>query len=306
MSTQVIPIRAKSMVNCLRLTFFGFADEENEVYDASKVYSAAKALMGYNDNRSYNSTPNYGDGEETDREYGISSRGVEFQIHDLNAAGQALIHGHRVTASGVILRSNSDIIPYVGCAVMTKASGGKVNLYKFFKAKFPPSATSVTQKTEGNVSFSNTTLSGNYVDLERLGADSAIIKSIDPTTVDGAAFIENWFTIPDYYGDDTVLNTSTLTVDGTAVNSGDSITSGDTVTFNGSGTGGTAPYTYSFYYRAVGSDEWTAKAEDSSTATATQAITVVAQTGYEFKIAVKDANGVTKTKYWSLTVNPGE
>lgn len=304
MPTQVINVKAKSMVNCLRLTFFGFADEDNEVYDASKVYTAAKALMGYTDNRSYTSTPNYGDGEETDREYGVSSRGIEFQIHDLAAAGMALIHGHRVTDNGVILRSGEDVIPYVGCAVMTKATGGKVNLYKFFKAKFPPSATSVTQKTEGNVSFSTTTLSGNYVDLERLGIDSAVIKGVDPTV--DAAFIENWFTIPDFYNTAGLSNTSTLTVSGNAVSDGDTITSGSTVTFNGSGTGGTTPYTYSFYYRAVGSDEWTAKAEDSSTATATQEITVSSSTNYEFKAVVKDANGVNKVKNWTVTVAPGE
>ncbi|MBQ8133489.1 MAG: hypothetical protein IJ192_03640 [Clostridia bacterium] len=191
--------RAKSMINVRRATFFGFSDEDNEVYDESKIMELTKRTMSFSDGRNYNSVPNYGDGEETDREYGISGRTVELQIHDLTAEESAFIHGHTVSGK-TIRRSQNDIIPSVGLALMTDLPGGHVNLYKFYKAKFPPSGTSVTQKSEGSTTFSNTTLSGTYSDLERLGTDSSILKDVDPDTEEGKQIINNWFTKPDYDG----------------------------------------------------------------------------------------------------------
>ena len=300
-----VNVKAKSMINVKRLTFFGFSNEETETYDTTKVYEQTKGTMLFNDNRSYNSTPNYGDGEETDREYSTSGRVVEFQIHDLSGAGMALVHGHSYdSGTGAISRSGDDRIPAVGCAVMTVAPGRKVNLYKYFKVKFPPSSISVTQKTEGNVTFSNTTLSGAYTDLDRLGKDSCIIKGVDPTTTAGAALISSWFTIPDFCGSSSMQNTSTLSANGNTLSDGDTIESGTTVTFTGAASDGQTPYSYSYYYRAVGSDEWTAKAE-GTTSSATQQITVATQTDYEFKITATDANGVIKNKSWVITVAPG-
>ena len=99
--------RAKSMINVRRATFFGFSDEDNEVYDESKIMELTKRTMSFSDDRNYNSVPNYGDGEETDREYGISGRTVELQIHDLTAEESAFIHGHTVSGK-TIRRSQND------------------------------------------------------------------------------------------------------------------------------------------------------------------------------------------------------
>lgn len=190
--------KAKSMINIKRLTFFGFLDESAETYDAQKVYPLTKRAMSFRDNKNFSSTPNNGDGEETDRYYGVGDRNVEFQIQDITPEEYAFLHGAEVD-SGTLLTSGDDYIPYVGAAIMTERNDGHVNLYKYFKCKFPPGEINVQQKTGNSVSFSNTTLSGSYTDLARIGFDRAVCIDLDPNDVTDAAFIESWFTTADFY-----------------------------------------------------------------------------------------------------------
>ena len=154
------------------------------------------------------------------------------------------------------------------------------------------------------MTYSTIVLNGTYMESEVHEMMRAVLLDINPKTDEGAAIIENWFANPTYIGIGGMTNTSTIKVGNDVIEDGGTITSGATVTFNGSATGGTSPYKYSFYYRAVGSDNWTAKAEDSSTATATQTITVVSATEYEFKLIAKDSNGVSLTKVFKATVAP--
>lgn len=190
--------KAKSMINIKRLTFFGFSDESAETYDAQKVFPLTKRAMSFRDNKNFSSTPNYGDGEETDRYYGVGDRSLEFQIQDITPEEYAFLHGAEVD-SGTLLTSGDDYIPYVAAAIMTQRADGHVNLYKYFKCKFPPGEINTQQKTGNNVSFSSTPLSGTYKDLDRIGFDRAVVIDLDPNDQTDAAFIESWFTTADFY-----------------------------------------------------------------------------------------------------------
>lgn len=190
--------KAKSMINIKRLTFFGFSDESAETYDAQKVFPLTKRAMSFRDNKNFSSTPNYGDGEETDRYYGVGDRSLEFQIQDITPEEYAFLHGAEVD-SGTLLTSGDDYIPYVAAAIMTQRADGHVNLYKYFKCKFPPGEINTQQKTGNNVSFSSTPLSGTYKDLDRIGFDRAVVIDLDPNDQTDATFIESWFTTADFY-----------------------------------------------------------------------------------------------------------
>lgn len=190
--------KAKSMINIKRLTFFGFSDESAETYDAQKVFPLTKRAMSFRDNKNFSSTPNYGDGEETDRYYGVGDRSLEFQIQDITPEEYAFLHGAEVD-SGTLLTSGDDYIPYVAAAIMTQRADGHVNLYKYFKCKFPPGEINTQQKTGNNVSFSSIPLSGTYKDLDRIGFDRAVVIDLDPNDQTDAAFIESWFTTADFY-----------------------------------------------------------------------------------------------------------
>ena len=291
------------MYNIKRLTFFGFADEEAGTYDSNAIYPITKRSMQMRDNRNFSSTPNYGDGEETDRYYGVGDRNVEVQIQDITAAEYSFLHGAEV-ANGVLLTSGDDYIPSVGMAALTERADGHVNLFKYFKCKFPPGEINVTQKTGNNVTFSNTTMSGSYRDLESIGKDRAICADVDPNTQ--AAFIERWFTEPAFYGQSTLANNSTFKVSSTDITEGQEIEEGTSVSLAAVASGGTSPYSYTFLYRKKSSSYWYAIAED--TTTASQSLTlpsVTADTEYEIAIIVKDAAGSTVKKTRGIVVKNG-
>lgn len=297
-------VNKRPFKNCKRLGMWKMTDEENESY-SSTMLSFFDRLTTYTDNVESNSTPLYGDGKHIEDAISEGDGNLQLGVHHIADDERVDLYNETANSSGAVISTGEENPPYFCVALMAEKKNGMVNLRKYMKTAFEKHEESVTQQESGGVSYSMPTLNGKYSQNTRLGIKSVRIE-VDPRTQEGQEFIENWYASAEFIGGNSFANTSVLKVDNVTVDSGSSITSGDTVTFSGSATGGTSPYTYSFYYRASGSDNWTAKAEDSSTATATQAITVVSDTVYEFKIVVKDANGVSLTKYFTLTVEASE
>ena len=297
---QKIPVKAKPPINIEKLVMWKMIDEDTEAYGPPMDFD--RRVMSFRDNLATNSTPLYGTGVVVDRATVVNEGTLSYNAHALTSSERVNIYGEKKNSAGAVITTNDDIIPYVASAHATKKRDGKWNLYKYFKAQFPPHEESSEQITQGNITYSTIVLNGTYMQSEVHEMMRAMLFDVDPKAETGAAIIANWFTDPLYIGSNGMTNTSTIKVGDTVIANGGTVASGSTVTFNGSATGGTSPYTYSFYYRAVGSDTWTAKAEDSSTATATQAITVVSDTDYEFKLVVKDANGITLTRTFTVTV----
>lgn len=297
-------VNKRPFVSCKRTVMWKMISEEYEAYSPTPV-SFADRLTTYTDGVENNITPLYGDGKHIEDAYSEGNGTLSLGLHHIADDERAQLYGERATSYGAVISTGEETPPYFCVALMAVKQNGMVNLRKYFKVLFSKHEESVSQQESGGVSYSMPTLNGKYSQNTRLGIKSVRIE-VDPRTQEGQEFIENWYASAEFIGGNNFANTSVLKVDNVTVDSGSSISSGDTVTFSGSATGGTSPYTYSFYYRASGSDNWTAKAEDSSTATATQAITVATDTDYEFKIVVKDANGVSLTRYYTLTVEASE
>jgi len=81
-----------------------------------------------------------------------------------------------------------------------------------------------------------------------------------------------------------------------------SITLGESITVNASATGGTAPYTYSYYYKKASDTSWSTKAANTTAASVT--IKPGSAVTYQVKVDVTDSAGTTKSKTMSVTVNP--
>ena len=301
---QKVQVKAKPPINIERFAMWKMIDEDNETYGS--VIDFDRRVMSFRDTLTTNSTPLYGTGVVVDRATAVNEGTLSYNIHAMTADERVAAYGETKNSANAVITTSDDIIPYVATAHATRKRDGKWNLYKYLKVQFQPHEESTEQITQGNITYSTIVLNGTYMESEVHEMMRAILLDVDPKTAAGAATIENWFTNPTYVGIGGMNNTSTIKVGNDTIENGGTITSGSTVTFNGSATGGTSPYTYSFYYRAVGSDTWTAKAEDSSTATATQAITVVSDTDYEFKLVVKDANGITLTRIFTVTVEASE
>ncbi len=79
-----------------------------------------------------------------------------------------------------------------------------------------------------------------------------------------------------------------------------SIILGNSITVKGAASGGTAPYTYSYYFKKASSTSWTAKAKDTTSTSVS--IKPGSAVTYNIKVVVKDSKGKTATKTMNVVV----
>ena len=73
------------------------------------------------------------------------------------------------------------------------------------------------------------------------------------------------------------------------------VSAGGKVTITGVATGGTAPYTYSYYYKLSTKNSYNLIGTANTTAT-TATLTTAAYATYDIRVIVKDKTGATKAK----------
>ena len=78
-------------------------------------------------------------------------------------------------------------------ALAEEVSNGHWNLYKYYKAQFSQAQLG-SQQTDTGVTFSTTSLTGTYIKNGRVGKMRDIKFDVDPSTEEGSAAIEAWFT----------------------------------------------------------------------------------------------------------------
>jgi len=79
-----------------------------------------------------------------------------------------------------------------------------------------------------------------------------------------------------------------------------SVTLGNSITLKGAATGGTAPYTYSYYFKKDSQSEWTTKSADTTATSVT--IKPGSAVKYNVKVVVKDKTGKTVSKVMNVNV----
>lgn len=294
----------KPFVNCKKTKLWKMTNEQTGTYSSTVTIDLEDRLTTYTDNVSVNSTPLYGDGKMQDNAVAEGAGTLQLGVHHIADSERIDLYGEE-NVNGTSVSTGHNVAPYFCVALMAEKRNGNVNLRKFFKTQFAPHEETVTQQQDNGITYSMPTLQGTYFENTVTGRKAARVEA-DPKTAQGQALIANWFSIPEYIGEHTVLNTSAIKVGNTVIPDGGEIASGSTVTFNGSASGGTAPLKYSFYLKAEGSNTWTTVAEDSSTATATQSVSVVSDTVYIFRSVITDGNGVTIAKEQTATVAAGD
>jgi len=96
----------------------------------------------------------------------------------------------------------------------------------------------------------------------------------------------------------TVKVTNALSNTSTVASS--SITLGNSITVKGAATGGTSPYTYSYYFKQASQSEWTTKSANTTATSVT--IKPGSAVDYNVKVVVKDKAGKTATKTMTVKV----
>ena len=93
---------------------------------------------------------------------------------------------------------------------------------------------------------------------------------------------------------DTLVNNSKV--------ASNTITLGNTINITGAATGGTAPYTYSYFFKKESQSDWTTKASNTTATSVT--VKPGSAVKYNIKVVVTDKNRKTATKTFTVTVNP--
>ncbi len=79
------------------------------------------------------------------------------------------------------------------------------------------------------------------------------------------------------------------------------ITLGDTINISGKATGGTAPYTYEYYFKQASQTAWSKKSVSNTTTSTT--VKPGAAVPYNVKVVVKDSAGKSVEKTFNVSVN---
>lgn len=295
----------RPFVNCAKVKMWKMTNEDAGTYAGSVTLDFEKRMTTYTDSIQTNSTPLYGDGELVEVAVSEGLGTLSIGVHHVTDGERVDLYGEN-NVDGVTVNTGDSVPPYFCVALMNKKRNGMVNLRKWFKVSFAPHEETVNQMEDNGIQYSMPTLKGTYSKNIPLGMKSARVE-VDPSTTEGASIIASWFSIADYIGSSSLVNTSTFK-NGTAdVAEGAQITEGTTLTLTGAATGGTSPYKYDFVYKADSSNYWTVIAEDTSTASQSLTLpTVAADTAYTIKIVVRDNAGTVREKSVGITVKDGE
>ena len=190
-STQGTTLGARTPINVKRLAMWKITEgTSSDTYGS--VIDFDKRFMSYTDDLATASAQLYGCGELMDTVTKPTQGTLTLNIHALNAAERGSILGETVSTDTATL-TGSEIAPFMVVALAEELPNGHWNLYKYYKVQFTQAQRGAQQNDSG-VTFSTTSVAGTYIKNGRVGKMRDIKFDVDPTTDEGSADIEAWFT----------------------------------------------------------------------------------------------------------------
>ena len=190
-STQGTTLGVKTPINVKRLAMWKITEgTSSDTYGS--VIDFDKRFMSYTDSLSTATAQLYGCGELMDTVTKPTQGALTINVHALKAAERSSILGETVSSDTATL-TGAELAPYMVVALAEEVSNGHWNLYKYYKAQFSQAQLG-SQQTDTGVTFSTTSLTGTYIKNGRVGKMRDIKFDVDPTTDEGSAAIETWFT----------------------------------------------------------------------------------------------------------------
>lgn len=190
-STQGTTLGARTPINVKRLAMWKITEgTSSDTYGS--VIDFDKRFMSYTDDLATASAQLYGCGELMDSVTKPTQGALNLNIHALNAAERGSILGETVSTDTATL-AGSEIAPFMVVALAEELPNGHWNLYKYYKVQFTQAQRGAQQNDSG-VTFSTTSVAGTYIKNGRVGKMRDIKFDVDPTTDEGSAAIEAWFT----------------------------------------------------------------------------------------------------------------
>lgn len=190
-STQGQTLGVRTPINVVRLAMWKITEGTTEDTYGS-VIDFDKRFMSYTDDVTIATAQLYGCGELMDSVSRPTQGALVLNIHALKASERADILGETV-ASDTATLTGKEVAPYMVVALAEELPNGHVNLHKYYKTQFAQGQIG-TQQTDTGVTFSTTSLNGTYIKNGRVGKMRDIKFDVDPTTEEGSAIYESWFT----------------------------------------------------------------------------------------------------------------
>ena len=185
-------VNKRPFKNCKWLKMWKMTDEENETYDENITLNFTGRLTTYTDSTATNSTPLYGDGEHLEDAVAIGEGSLSIGVHHVADEERVVMYGEETNEFGAAISTGEEVPPFFCVALAAEKRNGMLNLRKYFKTAFRPHEENITQQESGGISYSMPTLSGTYSKNRHLGM-RAVRVEVDPSTVEGQAFIQNWY-----------------------------------------------------------------------------------------------------------------
>ena len=190
-STQGTTLGARTPINVARLAMWKITEgTSSDTYGS--VLDFDKRFMTYDDQLATATAQLYGCGELMDSVTKPTQGTLTYAIHALKASERAAIIGETVATDTATLKGN-EVSPFMVCAHAEELPNGHWNLYKYYKVQFQPGKIGA-QQSDSNVTFSTTSITGTYIKNGRVNKMRDIKFDVDPTTDDGSAAVEAWFT----------------------------------------------------------------------------------------------------------------
>ena len=190
-STQGTTLGVKTPINVKRLAMWKITEgTSSDTYGT--VIDFDKRFMNYQDSLSVARGELYGCGELMETVSKPTSGALTIGIHALKPSERDAIFGETVATDTATLKGE-EVSPYMVVALAEELPNGHWNLYKYYKAQFTQAQRGAQQNDSG-VTFSTTSVAGTYIKNGRVGKMRDIKFDVDPTTDEGSAAIEAWFT----------------------------------------------------------------------------------------------------------------
>lgn len=117
---------------------------------------------------------------------------LDITVRALNAMDESILFGSKIDSeTGVLVSGKDDLVPDNMIIYSTRRSDGKLNLYKFPKAKFTSQGESVQTVDENGITYQSLGLQAGYKPTLNNGNDMYVVKGADPET--DKQLIEEWF-----------------------------------------------------------------------------------------------------------------
>lgn len=140
-----------------------------------------------------NSAEQYASGVAVDSYVSKSGGTLDIVVVGLDTEDENRYFGSTVSGDGLISSGKDDVVPDRMVIYSTKRSDGKINLYKFPKAKFTSQGEQTETTDSSGIKYSGTQLKAEYKATIYNGKDMHIRKAVDPSTEEGAKLIKAWF-----------------------------------------------------------------------------------------------------------------